>query len=743
MSSSFSLYTFEGVLYSHPSTDSPPARSRFSPYSQVHLPTSIKVSSGGPGGPGDCPYSQVHPSTLDHAVSPTHQHPSLEIRPLAELLATDMYSPVSLHSSALVEDDCSVLPLPSFRPPSTYTHTRSETSALAVSQMIGACIGRALEVGGAAPKGGPVTAPAEFWYDARARVAIKRVSHWLRVPWAEVCAFERRWASSVESMGVTSHQDAMMGALKEEGRGVCLLERRCASSAKSMGVTSHHDAMMGALKDFGFWDLSLVPAWIVSPRTLVSQASSKTEVQLSNGGASSGTPPADSSISPREKHDRSANANAPGTPPADSSAPPREKHDRSANANTPGTPPADSSAPHEKHDRSANANAPGTPPADSSASPHEKHDRSTNVNVNSTGGMPLPPLALLDLLPDTAPEPAATDMFMGGSMSQRARQRFTEEHSPAGSETAAKTTSTLAADEAHRLQRYTNVHSASGSDADGGAAAEERAKKGFRRFTDVYSTTPLPQYAMKAPATSPPKGADGMPPSSPPQGPLGPSPSSGIELIFDDAELSGSSRSSAGRPTSSGSWPKVLPGSSLRPTSNTALPEELPGSSPASPGRPTAGGPLPKVLPGGPGGQTPGGAGLAGVGGVALTKAVLAGVAGATGVARESLSQAGSRRFTDVYSTTPSPQDSMKAPATSPQKGADGWSPSGPPQAPLGPPEPPKGCDVWPSSGPQSPVAQYTLQYNELFHGEPEEADEETATVMTNSLFESDGESKL
>ncbi len=42
------------------------------------------------------------------------------------------------------------------------------------------------------------------WYDARARCAIKRVAHWLRVPWAKVRAFEQMWAMQALQLDPTS-----------------------------------------------------------------------------------------------------------------------------------------------------------------------------------------------------------------------------------------------------------------------------------------------------------------------------------------------------------------------------------------------------------------------------------------------------------------------------------------------------------------------------------------------------------
>jgi hypothetical protein len=48
------------------------------------------------------------------------------------------------------------------------------------------------------------------WYDARARIAVKRVAHWLRVPWPKVCAFEHMWVMAAlqldPSLATSSHR---------------------------------------------------------------------------------------------------------------------------------------------------------------------------------------------------------------------------------------------------------------------------------------------------------------------------------------------------------------------------------------------------------------------------------------------------------------------------------------------------------------------------------------------------------
>jgi hypothetical protein len=44
------------------------------------------------------------------------------------------------------------------------------------------------------------------WYDARARVAVKRVAHWLRVPWPQVRAFEQMWSMQALSLDASAAQ---------------------------------------------------------------------------------------------------------------------------------------------------------------------------------------------------------------------------------------------------------------------------------------------------------------------------------------------------------------------------------------------------------------------------------------------------------------------------------------------------------------------------------------------------------
>jgi hypothetical protein len=47
-------------------------------------------------------------------------------------------------------------------------------------------------------------------YDARARVALKRMAHWLRVPWPQMRAFEQMWALQV-SKSVDMLIDILLG----------------------------------------------------------------------------------------------------------------------------------------------------------------------------------------------------------------------------------------------------------------------------------------------------------------------------------------------------------------------------------------------------------------------------------------------------------------------------------------------------------------------------------------------------
>ncbi len=56
-------------------------------------------------------------------------------------------------------------------------------------------------------EGGKEQPVAVRWYDARARVALRRVALWLRVPAAKLCTFECMLAQTVQ---VTSHFRASM-----------------------------------------------------------------------------------------------------------------------------------------------------------------------------------------------------------------------------------------------------------------------------------------------------------------------------------------------------------------------------------------------------------------------------------------------------------------------------------------------------------------------------------------------------
>eukprot|EP00798_Chlamydomonas_sp_ICE-L_P012703 gene12703-15935_t len=57
-------------------------------------------------------------------------------------------------------------------------------------------------------------------YDARSRIAIKRMCHWLRVPWPQMCAFEQLWLSDVlmkQQLKEKARAEAYAEAAEEEG----------------------------------------------------------------------------------------------------------------------------------------------------------------------------------------------------------------------------------------------------------------------------------------------------------------------------------------------------------------------------------------------------------------------------------------------------------------------------------------------------------------------------------------------
>jgi len=95
-------------------------------------------------------------------------------------------------------------PPPTAPPPSRRRPPPTAKAVAAIMELLEGCVD--VEAAGAGRDGGhvpaaatppPLPPPASRWYDARSRTALRRVAHWLHVPWSKAAAFERLLATTL------------------------------------------------------------------------------------------------------------------------------------------------------------------------------------------------------------------------------------------------------------------------------------------------------------------------------------------------------------------------------------------------------------------------------------------------------------------------------------------------------------------------------------------------------------------